>query len=375
MLDGLEITQFTYFQQCGGIDLDLVPAEMTYGLERLAAFLQFRDSVYDIEWTPGFTYRDVRFQDELQYSVYNFEMADVPTLWKLFELHEGEAARLLELYTRSRPKRRASRCCPTYDQVLKCSNIFNTLDARGAISVTERVGVIARVRKLAVGAAQAGWISRRPSQRAGGGGMSVPFLLEIGTEEIPDWMIPGALESLREPGCRRLFRRWAKFTAGCHAAPAGAARGGRARARRRIRRSWSQGPAKTAPPKAVEGFAQQARRARRGSAGAVDRQGRILHFPASKIEGRATKDILAEALPGVIPKIYFPKTMYWTGKNGPRFIRPIRWIVALLGDEVVPFEIAGVKSGKMTCGHRRLGRGEISGDMRRTTNSSFARTS
>jgi glycyl-tRNA synthetase alpha chain len=156
MLDGLEITQFTYFQQCGGIDLDLVPAELTYGLERLAAFLQFRDSVYDIEWTAGYTYRDVRFQDELQYSVYNFEMADVPTLWKLFELHEGEATRLLGEYRKSENKARFP-LLPTYDQVLKCSNLFNTLDSRGAISVTERVAVIARVRKLAVGVAGA-WV-------------------------------------------------------------------------------------------------------------------------------------------------------------------------------------------------------------------------
>src|SRR3954470_18305999 len=154
MLDGMEITQFTYFQQVGGIDLDLVPAEITYGLERLTAFLQVRDSVYDIAWTPDFTYRDVRYLDELQYSVYNFEMADIATLWKLFDLHEGEATRLLDLYKESTEKARFP-LLPTYDQVLKCSNIFNTLDARGAISVTERVGVIARVRKLAVGAANA----------------------------------------------------------------------------------------------------------------------------------------------------------------------------------------------------------------------------
>ncbi len=96
MLDGLEISQFTYFQQCGGIDLDLVPAELTYGLERLTAFLQVKDSVYDIEWAQRASpIGDVRYRDELQYSVYNFEMADIPTLWKLFDLHEGEAARLL----------------------------------------------------------------------------------------------------------------------------------------------------------------------------------------------------------------------------------------------------------------------------------------
>jgi glycyl-tRNA synthetase alpha chain len=183
MLDGLEITQFTYFQQCGGIDLDLVPAELTYGLERLAAFLQVKDSVYDVEWAPGFSYRDVRFDDEVQFSVYNFEMADVATLWKLFELHEGEAARLLGEYrklaaplagargseTTTEPRTLESGSpsvdkarfplLPTYEHVLKCSHLFNTLDSRGAISVTERVAVIARVRKLAVGVAAA-WMDQ-----------------------------------------------------------------------------------------------------------------------------------------------------------------------------------------------------------------------
>ncbi len=160
MLDGLEITQFTYFQQCGGIDLDLVPAEITYGLERLTAFLQGVDSVYDIEWTQGVKYRDVRYADELQYSVYNFELADVPTLWKLFEIHEGEARRLLELYPDYAEKKRFP-LLAAYDHVLKCSNLFNTLDARGAISVTERVAVIGRIRKQAVGVAEAWVISSR----------------------------------------------------------------------------------------------------------------------------------------------------------------------------------------------------------------------
>jgi glycyl-tRNA synthetase alpha chain len=159
MLDGLEITQFTYFQQCGGIDLDLVPAEITYGLERLTAFLQDVDSVYDILWTPGVTYREVRFVDELQYSVYNFEAADVPTLWKLFEIHEGEAQRLLRLYPDAEDKRRFP-LLATYDHVLKCSNLFNTLDARGAISVTERVATIGRIRKLAVRVAEC-WVDQQ----------------------------------------------------------------------------------------------------------------------------------------------------------------------------------------------------------------------
>src|SRR5579862_1648260 len=146
MLDGLEITQFTYFQQCGGIDLDLVPAELTYGLERIVAFLQNVESVYDIEWTPGVRYAEVRFEDEREFSKYNFELADVAMLWKLFDLHEAECQRLLKA---------AEVVLPTYDQVLKCSHIFNLLDARGAISVTERVGVIGRVRRLALAVADA----------------------------------------------------------------------------------------------------------------------------------------------------------------------------------------------------------------------------
>jgi glycyl-tRNA synthetase alpha chain len=147
MLDGLEITQFTYFQQCGGIDLDVVPVELTYGLERLAAFLQNVDSVYDIRWNDRVIYRDVRYQDELQFSIYNFEKADVAGLWRAFDLYEAECRRLLDDDSRT--------VLAAYDCVLKCSHLFNLLDARGAVSVTERVAVIARVRDLAVGVAQA----------------------------------------------------------------------------------------------------------------------------------------------------------------------------------------------------------------------------
>jgi glycyl-tRNA synthetase alpha chain len=153
MLDGLEITQFTYFQQCGGIDLELVPAEITYGLERLTAFIQNKESVFDIDWAPGFKYADVRFQDELQLSIYNFESADVPKLWQHFDLYEAEAQTLLAAFEAAPDKRRYP-VLGCYELVLKCSNLFNLLDARGAISVTERVGVIGRVRKLAVGTAQ-----------------------------------------------------------------------------------------------------------------------------------------------------------------------------------------------------------------------------
>jgi glycyl-tRNA synthetase alpha chain len=164
MLDGLEITQFTYFQQCGGVDLELVPAELTYGLERLAAFLQGAESVYDIRWSPAVTYGDVRLADEIQFSVYNFELADVPTLWQLFELHEKECRRLLDRYPNYPDKHRFP-VLAAYDHVLKCSHLFNLLDSRGAISVTERVAVIGRVRRLAVGVAEA-WLDQQSREAA-----------------------------------------------------------------------------------------------------------------------------------------------------------------------------------------------------------------
>src|SRR5258708_7760799 len=130
MLDGLEISQFTYFQQCGGIDLEPVPVELTFGLERLCAFIQDVDSIYDIKWNPPvkgakqFTYRDIRFRDERDFSVYNFDQADVGSLWQEFELHEREAKRLTELHD---PPFLAA-----HDQVLKCSHCFNLLDPRAA---------------------------------------------------------------------------------------------------------------------------------------------------------------------------------------------------------------------------------------------------
>jgi glycyl-tRNA synthetase alpha chain len=168
MLDGLEITQFTYFQQCGGVDLDPISAELTYGLERIAAFLQDKDSIYDIEWARDAktghvtTYGDVRHAEELQFSVYNFESADVKAAWQHFELYERECSALLQQFAAEQKKGEAKRfpLLPTFDLCLKCSHLFNILDARGAISVTERVGVIARVRALAVGVAKA-WMQQQ----------------------------------------------------------------------------------------------------------------------------------------------------------------------------------------------------------------------
>jgi len=149
-LDGMEVTQFTYFQQVGGLDCKPVLGEITYGLERLAMYLQGKESIYDLVWTPGITYGDVYHQNEVEQSRYNFELSNPELLFSHFGQYEAEAKRLIE----------AQCVLPAYEMVLKSSHTFNLLDARGAISVTERAGYIGRVRALARAVAQSYYESR-----------------------------------------------------------------------------------------------------------------------------------------------------------------------------------------------------------------------
>jgi len=144
LMDGMEISQFTYFQQAGGIELSPISAEITYGSERIGMFLNGVASVFDLEWAPGVRYGDVRAQEEVEFSKHNFEAADVDLLNRLFEQYESEGGRLLRL----------GLVLPAYDYVLRCSHTFNVLEARGAISVTERTGFVQRVRRLSVGCAK-----------------------------------------------------------------------------------------------------------------------------------------------------------------------------------------------------------------------------
>ena len=215
-IDGMECTQFTYFQQVGGIDLDPPSVELTYGTERLAMYLQGVDNVFDLEWVPGVTYGDVYKANEAQWSVYNFELADIPLLQRSFADYERECERCLE--------RGLAR--PAYDFVLKTSHTFNLLDARGAISVTERTGYIARVRNLArkvaeayVGRARRAEPAPRRRRRRGRGAAAAArgraarrrpprtwispedrsardFLLEIGVEEMPASACRAAIDLL-----------------------------------------------------------------------------------------------------------------------------------------------------------------------------------
>jgi glycyl-tRNA synthetase alpha chain len=154
LLDGLEITQFTYFQQSGGINLDPISVELTYGLDRIAAYLQGVDNIFDVRWSRTKTYREVRLAEERQYSAYSFDYADAVSTRKQFDLNEAEARRILDAWPKSESKTLARfPLLAAYDLTLKCSHLFNLLDARGAISVTERAAMIGRVRKLAVRAA------------------------------------------------------------------------------------------------------------------------------------------------------------------------------------------------------------------------------
>ncbi|HOO72094.1 MAG TPA: glycine--tRNA ligase subunit alpha [Spirochaetota bacterium] len=141
-LDGMEITQFTYFQQCGSVDLSPISVELTYGLERICMYIQGTNNVFDIKWNNDVTYRDVHHRSEFEFSHYNFNMADVQLHFSLFDLYEKECLAILD-------NSDVTVVLPAYDYVLKCSHVFNMLDARGAISVTERVGYIARVRNMA----------------------------------------------------------------------------------------------------------------------------------------------------------------------------------------------------------------------------------
>ena len=153
LLDGLEITQFTYFQQAGGLDLYPVSSEITYGLERIGTFIAQVNSIYDLPWGGNVSYREVRYREEFEFSKYNFEAADVEMLFKLFNLFEAECKRLLKMEL----------VLPAYDYCLRCSHTFNLLDSRGAISVTERVGMIGRVRQLACQVAR-GYVASREMQ-------------------------------------------------------------------------------------------------------------------------------------------------------------------------------------------------------------------
>ena len=387
--NGAEVTQFTYFQQMGSIDLDPICAEITYGLERIALYLQDVDDFFDIRWNEHVNYGDVHRQSEVEYSTYNFERADVDMLFELFSTYEKETHACLD----------AGLVLPATDHVLKCSHTFNMLDARGVISVTERVSYIERVRRLAQRIARAyvkqreemghplmgrfnvettstavGAVSNQGSHPLLGRDTesdkeqeTADLLFEIGTEEIPASYVPPVLEQLRKLATESLTNHRVPFgeveTLGTP---------------RRITLSIKDvktlqesqetevvGPPKRIaydengePTKAAIGFAKT--QGVELSALRIVQTERGEYVAASKLEiGVSAREILKTLLTEWIEALRFPKTMRWETdaeelQAFARFARPIRWLVALLGEAVIDCTYGAAHAGRLTYGHRSL---------------------
>ncbi len=385
-LDGQEITQFTYFQQAGGINLNPVSVEITYGLERILLPLQNKSAVWEIDWTGGLKYADVLLQSEIEHCRYYFEVADVEGLAQVYDTYENEAKRALA--------QEPPLVLPAHDYVLKCSHIFNVLDTRGAIGVVERADYFRRMQRLASQVARAyveqrqrleypnlppDWqvdsetgiltqpASRRPDIPVGVYPVKpAPFVLEIGVEELPAGDVDTAVSQLCElvpamlAGARldyRLLevsgtpRRLVVMIDGL--APS-----------QRSEESIRRGPpvraafdAQGKPTRAAEGFA----RGQGVLVEALERrtvEGGEYVVAVVQDAGRPTAEVLVELLPDLISRIRFEETMRWNA-SGVAFSRPIRWFVALFGPGVIPFEYAGIWSGRTTRGARPAGSPEI----------------
>ena len=383
-LDGLEITQFTYFQQAAGQSLTLPAVEITYGLERIAMFLQKVRSVWDLDWNGSASYRDVLLRAEVDHCRYDFQVASIERLLEMYRLFEEEARACIE----------AGVVIPAFDYVLRCSHTFNVLDARGAIGVTERASYFGRMRDLTRRVAEL-YIQQRegdapPERTAHSASAEAPaspseapldgpadLVFEVGTEELPgrdvqaaiaQWSeaVPALLQRLRLPheGVRVTAspRRISAYVRGL--AP-----------RQEDLVIEVKGPAadrafdaEGKPTAAALGFA-------RGQGVAVEAltvrtEGKKSQVVAVKTEaGLPAGQVLAGALPELISGLRFAKTMRWN-ETGVAFSRPIRWLLALHGDRTLSFTYAGVASGRQTAGPRPTGSPPLTVPRARTTRGS-----
>ncbi len=378
-LDGQEITQFTYFQQAGGIELDPVSVEITYGLERIAIPLQNKNRAWDIAWLHGLSeqdalhYGDIFLQSEIEHCKYYFEVADVVGLKQTYDTYENESKRALD----------AGLVIPSYDYVLKCSHLFNVLDARGAIGVTERASYFRRMRDMTRKVARAYHDQRRDMEypldklnafwAAKDNGLAahtahVPavttnepedVLIEIGVEELPPDDLDTAVAQLNT-AAPKLFADLRLTHQGLEIY--GTPRRLVVIARKVISRQpdlerIDKGPAadrafdaQGKPTKAAEGFAR--------SRGLTVDQLRVEETDGGKyvmatvhVPGRSAAEVLAEKLPEFVGGIKFVKSMRWNN-SGVAFSRPIRWLTALFDHHVIPFSYAGVNSSNFTRGLR-----------------------
>ncbi len=392
-LDGQEITQFTYFQQVGGQMLDPVAVELTYGLERILIALNNAGAIWEEEWAPGVTYGEVRRQEEFEHSKYYFEVANVESMRQVFERFERECNACLE----------QGLVLPAHDYVLKCSHVFNTLDTRGAIGVTERQGYFRRMRDLARRVAEAYLEQRQeleyPLLKAGDQGLKTEdrglktddqthitkrsssvvsgpsaFLLEIGTEELPHGDVDAALVQLRKRVPTWLEElRLEHGPVHIEATP-----------RRLVVFVEALNPNQPDMEEAVKGppadkafdptgvaLPAGLGFAKKNGVDTKDLEVREIDggqyvVAVVRSHGQPTPEVLAENLPGLVAGLSFTKSMRWLpasrvteNDTSVAFSRPIRWLVALLGDQIIPFPYAGLVSGKVTRGLRPYGSPEI----------------
>jgi glycyl-tRNA synthetase len=387
-LDGLEITQFTYFQQAGGYPLEPVPVEYTYGLERIVMYLQGVKEVWQIDWDGRRTYGDLLRQPEIEHCTYDFQVADVGRLRQMYDLFEGEARNCLA----------HGLVIPAHDFVLRCSHTFNLLDSRGAIGVTERAAYFARMRDLArqVSAAyfeqrereEYPWLKVRDAsiavdketstqvgRDASGGGETQPalhgkttFLLEIGTEELPAADVADAIAQLHVlvPALlqsKRLDHGHPSVTVMGTPRRLVVLIGGLPASQPDLSIVVKGPPAERAF--LPDGTATQAALgfARKAGVSVDDLQirdegaGRYV-FAEVHQSSLSASEVLSAGLPWLLRQLTFPKTMRWNATN-VAFSRPIRWLVSLLGDAVVPFEYAGLVAGRQTHAPRAEGSPEV----------------
>ena len=377
-IDGMEISQYTYFQQAGGINLDPPAVELTYGLERIAMYLQDVDSVWKLDWDGRQSYGDILYAQEVEYCNYEFNVANIEGLLEQYNFCEAEAANCLE----------KGLVIPAHDYVLRCSHIFNLLDTRGAVGVTERAAYFGRMRRQSQQVAQA-FVAQRetagyplleymPDYEYALDASPMPsalaekadFVLEIGSEELPAQHVPIAINYLKQAVPKLLAdlrleyddlyisatpRRQTLIVDGL--AP-----------RQPDLKEELRGPAAQIafdadgnPTKAAQGFA-------RGRGVAVkdlirkDVKGTEYIFAIRQTEGCPAAEVLAETLPDLIKGINFGRGMRWLASAqvgadvaSTSYSRPIRWLVALYGAEVVPFTYAGVHSGRFSRGLRPEG--------------------
>ncbi|KAL4015148.1 hypothetical protein IC575_027385 [Cucumis melo] len=369
-MDGMEITQFTYFQQAGSQQLLPVSVEITYGLERILMLLQGVNHFKKIQYADGITYGELFLENEKEMSAYYLEHANVHQVQKHFDIFEEEAHSLLAL----------GLAIPAYDQVLKASHAFNILDSRGFIGVTERARYFGRMRSLARQCAQL-WLKTRESLGHPLGVVSDPvdlvcpkelldaavkkvhedvrlFVFEIGTEEIPPKDVVDASQQLKTYMLQLLEKhRLSHGKVQAFGTPRRLVVTVESLCSKQVEKEFEvRGPPVSKafddqgnPTKAVEGFCRRYSISRESLYSKID--GKTEYLYASVMESsRHALEIFSENLPGIIAKISFPKSMRWNSQVV--FSRPIRWILALHGDVIVPFSYAGVLSGNISYGLR-----------------------